>query len=156
MRKALIGGGLAFALALASCGGDDAASGGEGTDEAFLKEVCSAVNRFRNDATEQIAKNPGSLGNEESLSKIMAKPFARFVENFSEAAPPADLKSWHDDATRELERVLTDVNDGKAGAQIFRDSTLFLQPSADEQERLVAAMDGVSECEGSSVIFDIN
>lgn len=154
IRKALIGAGLAVALVFISCGGDESSSsGGDGTDKGFVKAVCSAVNRFRTDATEQIATNPGSLGSEESLSKIMAKPFARFVENFSEAKPPADLKEWHDTATEELERVLKEVNAGKGGGEIFQDSTLFIEPGAEQQERLLAAADGVSECEGATVIF---
>lgn len=153
IRNALIGAGLAVALVFSSCGGESSSGGGDGTDKGFVKEVCSAVNRFRDDATQQIISNPGSLGDEEKLSQVMAKPFARFVETFAEAKPPADLASWHDDATEDLERVLKEVNAGKGGGEIFQDSTLFIEPSAEQQERLLAAADGVSECDGATVIF---
>lgn len=155
-RMALAAGAVGAGLALAACSGNGSGArvdGGDGSDEGFARAICSSVEDFRNQSMQRIASNPGALTSEESLSKVLAAPFEQFVKDFANAKAPDDMKSWHDSATEELERVSKNVKDGKGAAEIFADTTLFEEPPADIQARLVTAAKNVSECQGAEVVF---
>ncbi len=160
-RSGLIPALAASALFLAACGGSssngddvpDDPVAGDGTDQGFVTVVCDAVNDFRDESTTRIATNPRALSSEEELSKLLAVPFEDFVERFTKAEPPDDMKPWHDEASAELSRVSEDVNNGKGAAEIFANTKLFKEPPPEQRDRLIAAAENVSECEGATVIF---
>ncbi len=118
-------------LALAACGddGDDdppAANGGTGTDEEYLKAICSGTSEFSNAL----------------ITKTTAEEIAQVIEDFiadmNAANPPADLVEYNTEFVKYLEDSLAEPT-----SLVTRQPPL---PSDDIQRRLAGKEISVDEC----------
>jgi hypothetical protein len=118
-------------LALAACGddGDDdppAGNGGTGTDEEYLKAICSGTSEFSNAL----------------ITKTTAEEIAQVIEDFiadmKAANPPADLVEYNTEFVKYLEDSLAEPT-----SLVTRQPPL---PSEDIQRRLAGKEISVDEC----------
>ena len=133
MRFALLVALLAFPLiALAACSGgdDDPPAGGTGTDEEYLKAICSGTSEFSN-----------ALITKTSADDIAAV-IKDFIADMKDANPPADLVKYNQDFVKYLEDAVGDPT-----SLVTRQPPL---PSEDIQRRLAGKELSVDECKNGT------
>ena len=118
-------------LALAACGGDDDneppnGSGGTGTDEEYLKAICSGTSEFSN-----------ALITKTSAEEI-GEVIKTFIDDMKAANPPADLVDYNQQFVKYLEDAVADPT-----SLVTRQPPL---PSDDIQRRLANKELSVAEC----------
>ena len=135
MRRALFLASLTLLLvpllAFAACGddGDDdppAGAGGTGTDEEYLKAVCSGTSEFSN-----------ALITKTSAEEI-GEVIKAFIDDMKAANPPADLVEYNQQFVKYLEDAVADPT-----SLVTRQPPL---PSDDIQRRLANKELSVDEC----------
>ncbi len=81
----------------------------------------------------------------EKLSASLDAPLTEFIAKFAAANPPADLVSWHRDATVALEGVASQISTGQGFDKLFGDSPIPTLPG-DAQTRLTPLLGGQQNC----------
>lgn len=135
------------ALFLAACGGDDdgGSGGGTGSDEKFVGDICKAGLNFSK-ALEDVFKDPAALADEDKAIEKLADAFEDFANAFAKANPPADLKAWHSDASKQLKEGVKQIKDGDLEGGIFAGDSPFPEPPAEAGERLSKVAESNEDC----------
>jgi len=142
---------LVVALAFGACGGDDGGSGGgTGTDESYVAAVCKAGAKFQDDFLKAFGEM-ANANSEADAAKALSKPFKEFAASFKKANPPADLKSWHAEASKQLENAAAALEKGNVDA-LSGDSP-FPEPPQGASERLNAIASKNADCQKAG-LFD--
>ena len=140
---AIIALGVATALAVAACGGDD---GGTGTDAEYVASICKAQRTFRESLD---SVDVTKLSDPSAQAKALVDPVSKYVDDIKDADPPKDVKPYHDDIVAYLEGELDKLKKGDASA-LQGDS-----PSApdDIRARLQTVADTNEDCKATSFAF---
>jgi hypothetical protein len=119
---------VAAPLQLAASGGDDDDSngGGTGTDEGYLKAICTGTSDFSN-----------ALLSKTTAAEI-ADVIRAFITKMKAANPPADLVKYNDEFIKYLEDSVSDPT-----SLVTKQPPL---PSDDIRKRLAAKESSVAEC----------
>lgn len=136
------------ATLFAACGGDDNGGGGgsgSGSDEDYVAAICKAGLNFTKDL-EEVFKDPSALADEKKAMEKLADIFEDFANDFAKAKPPADLKDWHNDASKQLKDGVKQIKDGDLESGIFAGDTPFPEPPAEAGERLQKAAESNKDC----------
>lgn len=134
------------APAAAGCSG-----GGDGNDEDFVRGLCEASSALRAGVEKAVKDGAASTDPGKSVA-LMVAPVDAFVEAFGDLDPPKDLKSWHKDATKQLEQTAdTFRNEKKLTALASFNDSPVPDPPAEAKARLQAAAKEIQECQG--VVF---
>jgi len=90
-------------LLFAACGDDDSggSSGGTGSDETYVAQICAASLKF-NKALDAATKDmkPTDLASADAIAKIFAGPFDEYLKALAKANPPKDVKPYHDEVVK--------------------------------------------------------
>lgn len=143
------------ATLFAACGGDDdggGGGGGSGSDEDYVAAICKAGLNFSKDL-EEVFKDPESLADEDKAMEKLADIFEDFANDFAKAKPPADLKDWHNDASKQLKDGVEQIKDGDLESGIFAGDTPFPEPPAEAGERLQKAAESNEDCQEADFAF---
>lgn len=143
-----------IALLLAGCSGDDGASisGPGGSDEQYVKDLCSAAGRFADDLDKAFSgPTPSSVADAFSLFlNSLGKPYEAFAVSFEKAAPPADLKEWHAKTAKDLAAAVKAVKEKKFESETLIGSPIPAIPDGPRQ-RLQKIAGAASECEKANL-----
>lgn len=93
----------------ASNTGGGGGSAGTGTDEQYLKDLCTAA-RALADANKTESVSAKSFA---ELAGKMAGPYENYAKAFAAANPPADLKQWHDTAVTKINAAVAVLSKDK-------------------------------------------
>lgn len=137
----------------AACGDDDdGGSGGTGNDENYVSSICKAGLDFSK-AIEKIFTDPEMLADEDKAMDKLADAFEDFSNAFAKANPPADLKDWHSDASKQLKDGVQQIKDGDLEGGIFAGDTPFPEPPAGAAERLEKIAETNEDCQEADFSF---
>lgn len=131
------------APAAVSCGG-----GGDGNDKDFVTGLCEASSALRA-GVEKAVKDGASSTEPGKAVELMVAPVDAFVKAFGDLNPPKDLKTWHKDATSQLEATAETFRKEKqlTALAAFNDSPVP-DPPADAKVRLQAVAQDIPACQG--------
>ena len=131
------------APAAVSCGG-----GGDGNDEDFVTGLCEASSALRA-GVEKAVKDGASSTEPGKAVELMVAPVDAFVKAFGDLNPPKDLKTWHKDATRQLETTADTFRSEKklTALEAFNDSPVP-DPPAEAKVRLQTVAKEIPACQG--------
>jgi hypothetical protein len=144
-----------IALAFAACGGDDdggssGTSGATGSDEKFVADICKAGKTF----SDEITKLSSSITDPSKAADAFAKPFETFAKAFAKAAPPKDLKSWHDDASKSLNDIVKKLKGGDLEEAFSAfDGDPFPDPPKSASDRLTKVAEKNKDCKDADFTF---
>jgi hypothetical protein len=125
-----------------SCGSDN------GNDKDFVKGLCEASSELRT-GVEQAVKTGATSTDPGKSVELLVGPVDAFVKAFGDLKPPKDLKSWHKDATAQLEKTAeTFRNEKKLTALATFNDSPVPDPPADAKARLQNVAKDVPECNG--------
>jgi len=138
---------LAAAVTLAACGGDDALSPADYRAEA--KTICEQADK----ATEAVQTPTKPTA--EAIStyfRELLKPNEQATSRFAELAPPAELKSAHDEILQVnragatvVRTVIRDVDGGKDPVTVLQSATTELR-TLNSRAQAAAGKLGVPAC----------
>lgn len=115
------------ALVLSACGDDDGEpSGPGGSDEDYLRAICSGVSDFSNALISKTTPN--------EIGEVIRD----FIEEMKATDPPSDLRQYNDEFVKYLEDSVNDPT-----SLVTRQPPL---PPDDAQRRLAAKEATVDEC----------
>lgn len=136
---------MAAVVAPAAVGCGD---GGDGNDKDFVTGLCEASSALRA-GVEKAVKDGASSTAPGKTVELMVAPVDAFVKAFGDLNPPKDLKTWHKDATEQLEKTAETFRNEKqlTALATFNDSPVP-DPPADAKARLQTAARDVPECQG--------
>lgn len=138
---------------LAACGGDDdGGSGGTGSDEDYVSAICKAGVDFSK-ALEEVFKDPSALTDEDKAIEKLSEAFEDFANDFAKAKPPADLKEWHSEASKQLKDGVKQLKDGDLEGGIFAGDSPFPEPPAEAGERLSKIAETNEDCQEADFSF---
>ena len=128
---------------MSACGG-----GGSSTDEEFVTELCDATVQLKTDFAAAVKDASGQTDSGKAVERLIP-PLEAFVKAFDDAKPPKDLKEWHSAATDQLQAAVEKFKTEKTLASLegFGDSPVP-DPPADAKQRLRAAAENITACEG--------
>jgi len=135
------------AVLLAGCGGggDGGSGGGTGSDEKFVSDICKAGLNFSK-SLEDIFKDPAALADEKKAIEKLSGSFEDFANDFAKAKPPADLKAWHSDASKQLKEGVKQIKEGDLEGGIFAGDSPFPEPPGDAGDRLSKLAETNDDC----------
>ena len=138
----------AFALIAAACGDDDDGGGGDGSDEDYVRGLCSAVSSMQADAQEAFEDfDPQSVDDIEDALETLQDVFGDFVEELEDLNPPADVSEYHDQVVEAFQAQQDLLEDGTLDAlQQFGDFDTPNPPQA-VSDRLSAVAEDTPECD---------
>ncbi len=134
---------------LGACGGSSE-GGGTGSDEKFVADVCKAGAKFQDDLTGLIAKL-ATIQSETDAAKEVARPFEEFAVSFKKAKPPADLKEWHTEAGKSLDRAVAALKKGDTSAF---DGDPFPEPPSGAADRLNKVAEKNADCQKAQLFSE--
>jgi hypothetical protein len=142
------------ATILAGCGGggDGGPGGGTGSDEEFVSDICKAGLNFTK-SLDDIFKDPSALADEDKAIEKLADSFEDFANAFAKANPPADLKAWHSDASKQLKEGVKQIKDGDLEGGVFAGDTPFPEPPGDAGDRLTRVAEENKDCIDADFAF---
>ncbi len=125
-----------------ACGNDD------GNDRDFVTGLCEASSDLRSGVEKAVRDGATSTETGKAV-ELMVAPVDAFVKAFGELKPPKDLKSWHKDATNQLEQTAENFRIEKKLTALasFNDSPVP-DPPADAKARLQTVAKDIPECNG--------
>lgn len=129
---------IAFA---AACGG----VGGGGSDEQYVRSVCSAFSEFT-DGTKKLLQDQKLLTDEEKLGEELGKLIGELASRLSKANPPSDVRAYHEEVVAAFRTVGDQV--GKGDFSAFESAGELPEPPQAVQDRLRAVAEKTKECEG--------
>ena len=137
----------AFALVAAACGDDDD-GGGDGSDESYVRGLCSAVSSMQSDAEEAFEDfDPQSVDEIEDALETLQDVFGDFVNDLEDLNPPADVSEYHDQVVEAFQAQEELLEEGTLDAlSEFGDFDVPSPPQA-VQDRLSAVAENTSECD---------
>lgn len=133
-------------------GGDDGGSGGTGSDEKFVADICKAGLDFSK-ALEEVFKDPSALTDEDKAIEKLGDAFEDFANAFAKAKPPADLKDWHSEASKQLKDGVKQIKDGNLEGGIFAGDSPFPEPPAEAGDRLSKIAENNKDCQEADFSF---
>ncbi len=117
----------------------------QGSDEKFVGDICKAGLNFTK-ALEEVFKDPAALADEDKAIEKLADAFEDFSNAFAKSNPPADLKAWHSDASKQLKEGVKQIKDGDLEGGIFAGDSPFPEPPADAGDRLSKVAESNEDC----------
>ena len=138
---------------LAACGGDDdGGPGGTGSDEDFVADICRAGADFSK-ALQEVFSDPSALADEDKAIEKLSDAFEAFANDFAEARPPADLKEWHSESSKQLDDGVQQLKDGNLEGGVFAGDNPFPEPPAEAGERLSKIAETNEHCQDADFSF---
>jgi hypothetical protein len=146
------------ATLFAACGGDDDSSGGvpsggTGSDEQFVADICKAGAKFSTDIQAVLAA-AASLSDPAKAAQKMAVPFQDFSDAFAKAKPPSDLKDWHNTASAKLKDAAAALKKGDLESDIFTQDSPIPDLPQSAQDRLQKIADNNKDCQAADLNFN--
>jgi hypothetical protein len=132
-----------LAAAAVACGGGDST----GSDDQYVKDFCTAQRDFKSsldEAVKEVAAGGGSV----DAGKI-AEPYSQLAKDFEDMKPPADIKDWHNGASKQLRDAASRIKKEKSLQSIGQDPLTGMPAEARERLRKVAQNE--QACNGLNV-----
>lgn len=137
---------------LAACGGDDDGGGGTGNDEDYVAAICKAGKEFQEELLAAFSDIDLDASEEDQI-KAFAEPFEAFANAIEDANPPSDLREWHSNTVKEINKIVDQIKDGDVDALESNEDPLA-DPPAGAAERLQAIAENNEDCIEADFTFD--
>jgi hypothetical protein len=146
---------VALLLLFAACGDDSggSTSGGTGSDETYVAQVCAASLKFSKALDAAMAKlSPSDLAGD-ALTKALTGPLDDYVKDLAKATPPKDVKPYHDEIVKTFKNAIDQIKKDPASAETAFDTSNLPEPPQAVKDRLDKLAKANKDCIASDFTF---